>query len=108
MLVLALEPHPLEEQQALLAAERPPSPSCLICKLTSLINCLIVSVILCILELHPRLHDGHVSVVLWQLSAYSRVACHSAAFPGVCPSLPSPVTPPALGTVPPESTVVPG
>lgn len=66
-----------------------PSPSCLICKPTSLINVLIVSVILCILELYPRFHDRSVSLVLWQLSAHSRMTCHSAAFPGVCPSLAS-------------------
>lgn len=105
--MLAIEPHPLQEQRVLLAAERPPSPSCLICKLTSLINFLIGSVIVCILEPRPRCHDRNVSVAPWQLGAYSCMACHSAAFPGVCPPVFS-VTLPALGILPLESIVVPG
>lgn len=106
--MLATEPHPLEEQQVLLAAEHPPSPSCLICKLTSLINFLIGSVILCILEPHPGLHDCNVSVVLWQLMPTHAWLSLSCLPWSLCPSLSSPVNLPALGTVPVESIVAPG
>lgn len=68
-------------------------------KLTSLINGLIGSVILCILEPHPRLHDGNVSVVLWQLSAHSRMAVTQLPSLESLPLTSSPVNLPALGTV---------
>lgn len=108
MLVLATEPHPLEGQQVLLAAGRPPIPSCLICKLTSLINFLIGSVILCILEPRPRLQDRKS---LWSCgsSVPTNARLSLSCLPwSLCPSLSSHVNLPALDTVPLESIVAPG